>query len=166
MKHIFEVQVKPPMLRRAWNAWCFAGGRGWKLLVALVVMGAALIYLFRDGTPDTMAIVLLTAACLAVAMFGIFYGMGLRRAQAKSEALMDGRVTYTFSEATIEASSALGSMALAWPALAEVRRYQDLILLGFRGAMYSPLPAAQVPAEALAFLLERARQAGVKVSGF
>lgn len=79
--------------------------------------------------------------------------------------MIDGRATYTFSDATIQASSALGSIALTWSALAEVRGYRDLVLLGFRGAMYSPLPSAQIPPDALAFLIDRARSAGAKISG-
>ncbi|MEQ1934094.1 MAG: hypothetical protein ABL962_09470 [Fimbriimonadaceae bacterium] len=165
MTHTFVIQIEPSMLRRSWNAWCFAGGRGWRLLIAFVIMSAGLIYLFRDGSPDTSSIVLLTAACLSVTMGCLFYFLGLRRAQAKSEALIDGRATYTFSDATIEASSALGSIALAWSALAEVRGYRDLVLLGFRGAMYSPLPFAQIPPDALAFLIGRARSAGAKIAG-
>jgi hypothetical protein len=163
MTHTFEVQIEPPMLRRAWNAWCFAGGRGWRLLLAFtdfVVFGV-----FHGGPSDTVTTVVLTAGALAFLMFGVLYVLGLRRATSKSEALIDGKAQYTLTETTIEMSSALGSMSLVWSALAEVRRHRDLVLLGFRGAMYSPLPAAQIPEEALAFLIERARHAEAKISG-
>jgi hypothetical protein len=162
MTHSFEVQIEPAMLRRAWNAWCFAGGRGWRLLLAFtafVVFGV-----FHGGPADTVTTAILTAGALAFVMFGVLYVLGLRRAISKSEALIDGKAQYTLTESTIDASSALGSISLVWSALAEVRRYHDLVLLGFRGAMYSPLPAAQIPAEALAFLIERARSAGAKIS--
>jgi hypothetical protein len=165
MTHTFVIHIEPSMLRRAWNAWCFAGGRGWGLLISFVIMAAASTYLFRDGSHDTASVVALTFACLSVTIYGLFYFSGLRRAQAKSEALIDGRVTYVFSDATIEGSSALGSIALAWSALAEVRGYRDLVLLGFRGAMYSPLPSAQIPPDALAFLINHARSAGAKIAG-
>lgn len=165
MTHTFVIQIEPWMLRRSWKAWCFAGGRGWRLLIAFVITSAASIYLSRDGSPDTSSIVLLTSGCLSVTIFCLLYFHGLRRAQDRSEALIDGRATYTFSDATIQASSALGSIALTWSALAEVRGYRDLVLLGFRGAMYSPLPSAQIPPDALAFLIDRARSAGAKISG-
>ena len=97
-------------------------------------------------------------------MYGLLYILGLRRAQAKSESLIDGRATYTFSDEAIGISSALGSIVLAWSALAEVRRYQDLVLLGFRRTMYSPIPVAQIPPDALNFLIDRARSAGAKIA--
>jgi hypothetical protein len=163
MTYSFEVQIEPRMLRRAWNAWCFADGRGWRMLIAataFVVFG-----IFQKGPADTLSIGIVAVGCIAFLIYGIFYLLGLRRATSKSEALIDGKARYTLTEATIEATSAMGSLSLAWSALAEVRRYRDLVLLGFRGALYSPLPAAQVPAEALAFLMERARHAGAKISG-
>lgn len=162
MTHSFEVQIERAMLRRAWHAWCFAGGRGWRMLLALTAF--LLFGVFQSGPRDTLTTAVLTVGSLAFLMFGVLYVLGLRRAQSKSEALIDGKAQYTLTEATIEASSAMGSISLVWSALAEVRRYEDLVLLGFRGAMYSPLPAAQIPADALAFLIERARHAGAKIS--
>lgn len=153
------------MLRRSWNAWCFAGARGWRLGIAFFAMSGAVIYLLRDGSPDTPSIVVLTAGCLSFMAYCLFYFLGLRRSLAKSEALIDGRVTYVLSDVTVAASSALGSISLAWSALVEVRRYRDLVLLGFRGAMYSPIPSAQIPADALAFLIARARNAGARIAG-
>jgi len=163
MSHSFSITIEPGMQRRAWNAWCFAGGRGARLVVALGLLGALLFDLFKDGSPGTSGIVLLTAACLTVGIFAFFYLLGLRRAHARSEALIDGKAEYRLTEETIEASSALGSVALSWTALTEVRRHKDLVLLGFRGAMYSPIPASQIPEDALKYLYERAGKAGAKI---
>jgi hypothetical protein len=163
MTHTFEVQIEPAMLRRAWNAWCFAGGRGWRLLVCFCAVLLSSKYLYHDGQLDTFSTVALTTIGVVILLYGVLYLAGLRRAQAKSHALIDGKATYTLSDATIEAESALGSIALAWSALADVRLHGDLVLLGFRGALYSPLPAAQVPPEALAFLIDHARAAGAKI---
>jgi hypothetical protein len=162
MTHTFEVQIERPMLRRAWNAWCFAGGRGWRLLLAFtafVVFGV-----FQSGARDTVTTAILTAGSLAFLMFAVLYVLGLRRAISKSETLIDGKAQYTLTEETIEATSAMGSISLAWSALGEVRRSGDLVLLGFRGAIYSPLPAKQIPEAALAFLIDRARGAGARIT--
>jgi hypothetical protein len=165
MAHKFEVKVEQRMMRQAWNAWFFARGFAWKLAVAVSIILVPVYLDLRAGLLGTTSIVLLTFLGIMTLITVFGYTNGLRRAQAKSEALLDGRVTYIFSDATIEGSSALGSIALAWSALAEVRGYRDLVLLGFRGAMYSPLPSAQIPPDALAFLIDRARSAGAKIAG-
>jgi hypothetical protein len=165
MAHKFEVQVEQRMMRQAWNAWFFARGFAWKLPVAMLITLVPVCLDIRAGLLGTTSIIFLTflGVMTLITVFG--YITGLHRAQAKSQALLDGRVSYVFSDATIEGSSALGSIALAWSALAEVRGYRDLVLLGFRGAMYSPLPSVQIPPDALAFLIDRARSAGAKIAG-
>jgi hypothetical protein len=165
MSHTFTIQIEPSMLRGAWNAWCFAGGRGWRLVIALLLTFPTLLNSLQSERLSTASIVVLTTACLGLAIFVLAYWLGLRRAQAKSTALVDGKTTYTLTDKTIEVSSALGSIALVWSALAEVRGHGGLVLLGFRGAHYSPLPANQIAPEALAFLIERARSAGAKIAG-
>ena len=164
MSHTFTIQVEPAMLRRAWDAWCFAGGRGWRLLGAFVLMTGASAYLLRTDPSDWETIAIVTCACLAVVFIGTAYVMGLRRIEAKCKALGDGRATYTFTDTRIEAASALGSTSLAWSVLKEVRGYKDLVLLSLQGAQYSTLPASQVPPEALAFLIDHARAAGAKIA--
>jgi hypothetical protein len=165
MNHSFEIHIEPWMLRRAWNAWCFAAGRGWKMLIAFFILAAIVFRLNLYGPYHTATIVVETAMVLVFSILLMGYVQGLRRAQSKSEALMDGAVSFKLTDQTIEMSSSLGSAAFKWSALAEVRRYKNLVLLGFRGAQYSPIPLEQIPVNALKFLAERAQSAGVPVVG-
>ncbi|MDB6007266.1 MAG: hypothetical protein JWR15_4253 [Prosthecobacter sp.] len=144
MTHKFEVQVEPFMMRQAWNAWFFAKGLTWKLPVALMIMLAA-VYMHHSAEGlDTLSIIYLTTIGMLILVFIFGYLIGLRRSIDKLNTIIDGKAFYTFSDTTIEASSSLGSVALAWSAIGEVRIYGDLVLLGFRGAMYSVLPKSQV----------------------
>ena len=150
-------------MRRAWNAWFFKGRRMGLLALACLLLVVSMLLGLSRGHFGTMSVISATVLTFAILVFGAAYFVGLRRALAKREAIVDGRASYTLTEETIEAKSSLGSMALAWPAITEVRRNHDLILLGFRGTAYSTIPSAQIPDEALAFLVERARANGAKI---
>lgn len=164
MPHEFEVQVDSGMMRTAWHAWFYRGQRIWTLLGAagLVLMGAYLDH--RSGGMGSVSLIGLTVLGLATFIFVAGYFIGLRRSLSKLDMITDGRAGYRLTEETIEARSSLGSISLAWSASAELRRYRGLVLLGFRGAMYSIIPALQIPEASLAFMVERCRAAGAQIT--
>jgi hypothetical protein len=163
--HTFEVQVEPKMMRQAWNAWFLNQSGRWRLAVAVLLVIAPIVLKMRSGRLDTLSIILLTVLGVAALVFVGAYFVGLRRALAKHASIVEGKAGYTLSDSTIEAASSLGSLTLAWPAVTEVRRYQDLILLRFLGTTYSTIPESQIPPDALAFLVERARHGGATITG-
>lgn len=165
MSYKFAVQVDSAMMRSAWHAWFFRGQRIWTLVVAMALIVGSAAFDLRSGSLGTVSIVGLTVLGFAVLLFSVGYFVGLRSSLSKLEAIVDGRATYTLSHATIEVVSSLGSISLDWSAMAELRRYRDLILLGFRGAMYSTIPASQIPDEALSFMIERCRASGAQITG-
>ena len=164
MPHDFEVTVDSTMMRAAWHAWFFRGQRLWALLVAggLVVVSAG--FDSRSGGLRTVSIIGLTVLGLAVLVFVAGYYVGLHRSLSKLGMIDGGTAVYRLTDETIEARSSLGSISLAWTAVAELRRYRDLILVGFRGAMYSIVPSSQIPEASLAFLVEKCRAAGARIT--
>jgi hypothetical protein len=68
------------------------------------------------------------------------------------------------TEEIVEVRSSVGSVSLGWTAIAGLRRHKGLILLIFRGAMYSIIPASQIPDAALSFMVEKCRAAGGKIA--
>ena len=164
MPHEFEVTVDSSMMKAAWDVWFFRGQRIWTLLVAagLVLVGA--YFDSRSGGLSTIAIIGLTVLGLAALIFVTSYMVGLRRSLSKLDMITDGKAAYRLTDETIEARSSLGSVSLAWTAIAELRRYRGLDLLGFRGAMYSIVPASQIPEASLAFMIERCRAAGAQIT--
>lgn len=151
------------MMRQAWHAWFFKDQRIWAHVAAVILLAGAAAYDLRDGRLGTVSIVGLTVLVLFILILLSCYRLGVRRAISKLDAIVDGRAVYILTDSTIDATSSLGSVSLTWSAVSELRRYHDLILLGFRGATYSVIPAAQIPAEALSFLIERCRAAGTRL---
>jgi hypothetical protein len=164
MPHKFEVAVDRSMMKAAWHAWFFRGQRIWTLLVAAGLVLVSAFFDSRSGGLGTVSIIGLTVLGLASLIFVAGYMIGLRRSLSKLDMITDGRAAYRLTNETIEARSSLGSVSLAWSSVAELRRYRDLVLLGFRGAMYSIVPASQIPEASLAFLVERCRAAGAQIT--
>jgi hypothetical protein len=150
MPHEFEVTVDSSMMKAAWHAWFFRGQRIWTLLIAAGLVLVSAYFDSRSGGLGTISIIGLTVLGLAVLIFVSSYMVGLRRSLSKLDMITDGRAAYRLTDETIEARSSLGSFSLAWTAIAELRRYRALVLLGFRGAMYSIVPASQIPEASLA----------------
>lgn len=165
MPHEFEVTVDSAMMKAAWHAWFFRGRRIWTLLIAAGLVLASAWFDSRSGGLGTISIIGLTMLGVAVLVFVSGYLIGLRRSLSKLDMFTDGRAAYRLTDETIEARSSLGSVSLAWAAIAELRRHGDLVLLGFRGAMYSIVPVSQIPEESLAFMVERCRTAGARITG-
>jgi hypothetical protein len=164
MPHEFEVTVDSSMMKAAWHAWFFRGQRIWTLVVAAGLVLVTAYFDSRSGGLRATSIIGLTVLALAVLIFLAAYFIGLRRSLSKLEMITDGRAAYRLTDETIEARSSLGSVSLAWTAIAELRRYRDLVLLGFRGAMYSIVPVSQIPEDSLAFMVERCRAADVQIT--
>ncbi len=166
IRHVVEIQVTREMMIKAWRAWFFKNERWLGLSLAVLLIGIGVCLDLRDGSLGSFAIVSLTVLAMGFCIYVGGYWVGRSRAITKLESIIEGKARYTFTEETIQAESSLGSISLSWAALDEMRQYEDLILLGFRGASYSALPKAQLPPEALAFLLERAEVNGIKTRGF
>lgn len=163
MTRTFTVQVDPSMMKQAWHAWFFRSQRIWTLVVAAVLIAVSAGYDLRDGNLGTVSIVGITILGLGILLFVLGYLHGMRRALSKLDAIADGKATYTLTDSTIDAASSLGSVSLGWSAVAELRRYRGLILLGFRGAMYSIIPVTQIPADSLSFMVQRCRASGARL---
>lgn len=164
MPHEFEVTVDSSMMKTAWHAWFFREQRIWTLVVAAGIVMVSAYFDSRSGGLGAASIIGLILLALAVVIFLSAYFIGLHRSLSKLDMITDGRAAYRLTDEAIEARSSLGSVSLAWTAIAELRRYRDLVLLGFRGSMYSIVPASQIPAESLAFLVERCRAAGAQIT--
>ena len=163
MSHEFSVKVDSAMMKRAWNTWHFGSDRRRAniFVFVLFVILASMQWFVRQGPGG------LTVVCLGLpAAHILLYFAGRRRSLSRLEGIGDGGAVYRLSNDSIVAESPPGSIGLRWEAVEELRRYGDSVLIGFRGALHSALPIAQIPQTALAFMRERCRSAGVRISGF
>ncbi len=163
MQHKFEVRVDRVMACQAWNAWFWRSQKIWKLALAVGAILAVAFLDMRSGSLSTLSIVGLTVIGFGALIFTGIYVVGRRRSLTKLDSIEDGKASYCLTEEHIQAQSSLGSMSLAWSAIAELRRYRSLILFRFRGAIYSVLPADQIPDESLKFMIERCRASGAEI---
>lgn len=166
MTHEFEVQVTRPMIQKAWKAWFWKWTRWRKLVSGMGLLGCSIALDVSSGRAGNVTVICLTVLGMGFCLYAGVYFLGRKRAVEKLDLIDQGKAHYTLSQETIQARSSLGSLNLSWTAVKEVRRYEDLVLLGFQGTAYSTLPAGQLPPEALAFLLERAGTSGAKITGF
>lgn len=164
MTHEFDVQVTAANVKSAWNAWFFKSESWWKLALGMALLGTSVSLDLSDGHLNTLSIIGLTILGLTPITYVAFYFIGLQKSIKRLAFIQAGKAHYTLSDSTIQATSSLGSVSLGWAALSEVRRYPKVILLLYRGSGYSTLPAAQVPAEAMVFLLQQACAHGAKIS--
>ncbi len=162
--HTFNVQIEPQMVRQAWNAWFFKGRRMGRLGAAGLLFLAAIFMDGRDGRFSSISVVSATLLAFTFLIYVVVYVVGIRRALDKLDSIIDGKASYTLTEDIIEARSSLGAFALAWSAIIEIRCYRDFVLLIFRGGSYSTIPTTQIPDPALAFLLERVKANGGKIT--
>lgn len=163
MSHEFKIQVDSAMMRAAWNAWFFKEQRILPLVVAAGVVLVSAYFDSRSGGLGTMSIIGLTALGVLAIFLVTIYIVGLRRSLTKLDNIREGKASYQFTEETIAAQSSLGSFSLTWVAIAELRRYRGLVLLRFRGSMYSIIPASQIPEASLVFMVEKCRAAGAQM---
>ncbi len=163
MPHTFTVQVDSAMMKQAWRAWFFREQRIWPLVAAVALIVISAVDDLRHGSVGTISIIGLTVLGGIILLFASSYQIGLRRSLSRLDAIVDGKATYTLTDSTINAVSSLGSFSLDWSTVAELRRYHDLILLGFKDTMYSTIPAAQIPADSLSFMIERCRASGARL---
>lgn len=163
-KYDFEIQIERWMMQRAWNAWFYTKKRITRLFLTCGLLWGPVVLDLERGRFEAVSFVCLGIVALAGMIHGGAYFSGLHRAQVKWAGIVGGKVRYTLTDDTIAAASSLGSIALAWSAIAEVRRYQNLILIGLYGAAYSTIPAAQIPTEALDFLVDRASAGGAIIT--
>jgi|GEM_PF-3920976 hypothetical protein len=162
--YTFEVRIDAEIMRQAWNAWFFKGRRMGRLALACFLLLTGIFMDVRHGHFGTMSVVAVTILGFSILIYGTAYFVGLRRAQAKLKGIVEGNASYQLTQDTIEAKSSIGSFALAWSAIKEVRGTRNLVLLGFGGAAFSTIPLSQIPEDALAFLLERTKAAGARIT--
>jgi hypothetical protein len=165
MQHEFQITVDKSMMKSTWHAWFFRAQRIWSLLVAAGLILVSACYDSLSGGLGTISIIGLTVLGSVALIFVVGYWIGLSRSLAKLDTFTDGKAAYRLTDELIEVRSSMGSVSLGWTAIAELRRHKGLILLGFRGVMYSIIPASQIPDAALTFMVERCRAAGGQITG-
>lgn len=159
--HTFEINMDPPLARRAWNSRYRTKVPSWVLTALLLPL---VVWMdLHDGDLDTVLLVLLSMFGVTVALFIVGYVMGLRAFLAMAES---GTCAYTLTDSTISLADSQISTVLNWTAIAGVHNLNDFVNVTVRGGGTVTLPVSQIPAEALTFLVERSQASGARLTGF
>ncbi len=135
---------------------------GYRYVLELAI-GAGLYVLATQGPYRWIEIALLVVVgVFALVGAGIFF-LHWQRALLGLKALDPPTSTWTFTEEAIAQKSSLGESAIAWENLLEAWRFPDLWILIWGRDVYSTIPAAQFPRDAIAILERRLRDTGARI---
>jgi hypothetical protein len=149
----FDVTLTESLLRRVALRRVL---RRWPLTVlAWCLVGPGIYLDLRDGSLDTVSVIVLTAVVVQLLLFGASY-LHQRNGIAEWKRLQgESPIHYQLSDETVRATSNLGSSELKWPVFRELGEHPDYILLRMGRSGHLTLPRADIPDEALAFIREQ-----------
>jgi YcxB-like protein len=163
MSHEVILDYNEHLLRQAvlrfW--WRLIGAR---FVIALVVMAAGLAWLVSHGDRSWFVGVLATGLTLSVAFIFLIYFVHYRSAMRKFKNMGEPKGTLTVSETSLTISSGAGSSTIPWSAVTELWQFPAFWLMFFSKSQFVTLPLADFTPEAKAFVLERLKTAGVKLT--
>ncbi|MGE0356260.1 MAG: YcxB family protein [Burkholderiales bacterium] len=149
--------TKDHCLATAWRYWQKRLGVRYALELAI---GTGLLLLATQGPYRWLEIALMVAVgAFAVLGAAIFFIHWLRALQGLA-ALDPPESHWTLTEDLVAQKSSLGESAIAWQALREVWRFDDLWLLVWGRDLYSTIPLAQLPPAARRLIERRVRESG------
>jgi hypothetical protein len=128
-----------------------------------VVIGVGLIALATQGPYRWLEIALWIAVSVFIVLGAAILLIHWRRALQGLAALSPPESTWILSEETIGQRSSLGESAIAWTALAELWKFEDVWLLIWGRDVYSAIPVAQFPRHARQFVERKLKAAGTKI---
>ena len=158
---VFTVRyTKGHCLATAWSYWQRRLGYRYALELAI---GLGLLVLATQGPYRWIEIALMVAVGVFAFVGAAIFFIHWRRAVAGLELLDPPQSTWTLTEESVAQKSSLGETAIAWGALLEVWRFDDLWLLVWGKDVYSTIPLAQLPRLAREMIERRVKETGGRV---
>jgi hypothetical protein len=158
---VFTVRyTKDHCLASAWRYWQRRLGYRYALELAI---GTGLIVLATQGPYRWLEVALMVAVGLFALVGAAIFFLHWQRALAGLRLLAPPQSTWTLTEEAVGQESSLGKSAIAWEALHEVWRFDDLWLLVWGKDVYSSIPVAQLPRDARRLIERRVKETGGRV---
>ena len=156
----YTEQLVAQAVRHYWRRTVGVG-----FLVAVALMIGFLIWLLVEGDRSwvvgLVAAVVLLGVLMPVAVYVVHYRNSLGKFREMSEPVAE----LVADQNGITMSSDRGSSSLKWELVKEVWRFDTLWLLLFSKAQFVTLPLADLPGPMQAFILERVKESGGRISG-
>lgn len=158
---VFTVRyTKDHCLATAWRYWQKKLGYRYALELAI---GSGLLVLATQGPYRWIEIALMVAVGIFALLGASIFLIHWQRALLGLRALDPPESTWTLTEEAIAQKSSLGESAIAWEALLEVWRFENLWLLVWGKDVYSTIPIGHLPREARAMIERRVRETGGRI---
>jgi len=163
MPHRTTLRYTEPLVAQAVRLyWWKTVGMG--LIVAVALMTAFLAWRLIDGDRSWVVGLVAAIVLLGVLMPVAVYVVHYRNSMGKFREMSQPTAELIADQEVITISSDRGSSALKWELVKEVWRFETLWLLLFSKAQFVTLPLADLPAPMQAFILERVKASGGKIS--
>ena len=158
---VFTVRyTKDHCLATAWRYW--QKKLGYRYVLELAI-GSGLLVLATQGSYQWLEIALMVAVGLFALLGASIFLIHWQRALLGLRALDPPESTWTLTEEAIAQKSSLGESAIAWEALLEVWRFENLWLLVWGKDVYSTIPIGQLPRAARELIERRVKETGGRV---
>jgi len=144
-------------LASAWRYWQKRLGYRYALELAI---GLGLLALATRGPYRWLEIALMVAVGIFALLGAAIFFLHWLRALQGLRALSPPESTWTLTEEAIAQKSNLGESAIAWQALREVWRFENLWLLVWGRDLYSTIPIGQLPPAARKMIERRVKETG------
>lgn len=143
--------------------WRRTVGIGLVAMVGLII--CLLAWRLADGDRSWIVGLLMAVTILGVAMPLAVYVVHYRNSMSKFRAMARPTAVFTADDEGFTISSDEGTATLKWSAVAEVWRSEQLWLILFSKSRFSTLPLEGVPEQMQAFVIDRIRASGGRISG-
>jgi hypothetical protein len=160
---LFKLHYSETLIRRAvWSFWRRVVDWRFYLAMALVSLSfvSSLVSGDRTWRVGVSGAVLLLGILFAAAIYIVHF----RRGIARFRSMKLPEASLEIGDERFRVTSDLGSSELPWSAITEVWQFPDFWLLFLSRAQFITLPLADLDAEARAFLLDRTKAHGAKIS--
>jgi YcxB-like protein len=157
------VYSKPLVRRAVLHFWWRVVGLRFLAALALVAIGlGGLVY---GGDSSWLVGVLASVLALGILFAAALYVVHSRSSLRALAAMGNPSATLEACAASLSIASGAGAATLPWSSITEIWRFETCWLLLLSRAQFLTLPLVDLAPDAAAFILERVRTAGGRVTG-
>ena len=162
MEYTFDVRVSQRDADIALRRYILRGA-GWGTAFAATICLAYIAYDSADGSLGYESIVTITILLLLVFVYVMAFVTRKRQMSELLRKIGDAPISYRLNESEIATRSPMGSSTLKWEMIQKLWVDPDLTLVFYARNAYTTIPTAQIPTEALDFLITQVERVGSSI---
>jgi YcxB-like protein len=163
LRYETQLTYSIPLLRSAVFAY-WKRSVGIVLPVAVAIVTVDLIFLIIRGDSSWVVGAMAMSVVIALSFVLALYLVHYRNALRKLREMGPPKARFVAEESTFTVESGMGASMCQWSAIKEIWTFPAFWLLLFSKAQFMTIPIACLTPDARAFVLERVRKTGGKIS--